>query len=151
MINYLNTNVATLTANSATIQINESIDFSIVNDGYLCAVSNGQYLIPVISGTPPVNGNSTLTLAKPWNGVTLQNVELFVFPTFENMTKTVNSMNALNDITRGILSRFKAILESKTPNVDVQIGATSTIEVTPLGYLVEQAESLITQLNSLMG
>lgn len=151
MISFISTKSATITANSATIDVAEAIDFSIVTDSYLCAISDGQYLVPVVSGTAPTDGRSQLKLAQPWGGVTLQNTELFVFPTFENIAKTVESMNALNDISRGILSRFKALLESTDAEIDIKVGTTAKISAIPFGHLTNKLTDLINQTNSLAG
>ncbi len=152
MINYLNATSATLTSGSNKVQVVGNVDFSIVNDSYLCAVSNGQYVIPVASGTAPdANGDSTLTLAENWDGITLNNVKLFTYPTFQNIEKTVSGMNALSAVTRGILTRFNDLLTSNSETIDIRVGATEKITTTPYQYIVEKSKLLAQEIADELG
>jgi len=108
--------------------------------------------VPVISGTAPdENGSSYIVLAAPWSGVNVSNTQCFVFPTFQNIEKTVESMNALNSVSRGILTRLKELVASQSPTLDIKVGATATITTTPFGYLAKEMQSSIDELNSKLG
>jgi hypothetical protein len=149
MNNYLETNSATLTTGDDVIVISGHVDMSIITDDYLCAIKSGQYLIPVISGTSPNSaGNSSIKLATPWTGTNISNSDIFLFPTFANVANTMTAMTALNDVSRGILSRFNDLLTSSANSIDIRVGATATITTTPYQYLVDRLTSLINQLNT---
>jgi hypothetical protein len=138
-INYIKAVSATLPTGSATVTVTgEYVDFSKSND-YLLALDNGSYVLPVLSGTAPdANGDSTLTLVDTWGGATLTDKSLMIFPTFAKIYESVTAMTALNDVTRGILTKLKDTLTATTPTIDVAIGQTSSVQVVPLGYLAEQ-------------
>ena len=151
-ITYIKAVAATLPNNSDTITVTgEYVDFSKADD-YLVALDNGLYVLPVLSGTAPdVNGDSTLTLANSWQGATLNNKGLFIFPTFAKIYESVTAFTALNDVTRGILTKLKELLTDTNPTLDISVGQTSSIETVPYGYLAAQVTALISQLNSLVG
>jgi len=151
-ITYLKAVSATLPNASNTITVvGENVDFSKVND-YLVAIDNGLYVLPVLSGTAPdVNGDSTITLVDTWTGVTLTSKGLMVFPTFAKIYESVAAMTSLNDITRAVLLKLNNLLTDTTATLPITVGQTTTITTTPYGYLSNQVQALITQLNSLVG
>jgi hypothetical protein len=60
-------------------------------------------------------------------------------------------MSALNDVTRGILTKLKDLLTSTDDTIDIAVGQTTSISTVPYGYLAVQVEALLTKLNSLVG
>jgi len=151
-ITYIKAVSATLVNNTNIVTVTgEFVDFSKAAD-YLVALDNGLYVLPVLSGTAPDgSGNSTLVLAETWTGATLSNKSLLIFPTFAKIYESVAAMTALNDVTRGILTKLKSVLTDTSPTLDIIVGQTSSIKTVPYGYLANQVTGLIGQLNSLVG
>jgi Concanavalin A-like lectin/glucanases superfamily len=143
-ITYLSAISATLTNGSKSITVTgEHVDFSKADD-YLAVVDNGLYVLRVESGTAPDgNGDSTLILVDAWSGATLTNKNLFVFPTFAKIYESVAAMSALNDVTRGILTKLKDLLTATTPTIDIAVGQTSSITTVPYQYLIDQLQAAI--------
>jgi hypothetical protein len=151
MINYMTATAATLQTNSSTITVTgESVDFSKIDENYLVLLDNGLYVMPVVSGTTfNGSGTSTLTLTEPWQGAPLTNKKLLVLPVFAKIYETVETMSALNDVTRGILMNLKDLLTSTSPTLELQVGTTATIDTIPYGYLANQVQAAIDSLNDL--
>jgi hypothetical protein len=141
-ITYITAVSATLENNSKIINVSgEHVDFSKAAD-YLVALDNGLYVLPILSGTPPDNsGNSTLTLVNTWSGATLSNKGLLIFPTFAKIYESVAAMSALNDVTRGILTKLKDLLTSTDDTIDIAVGQTTSISTVPYQYLINQLQS----------
>ncbi|KGJ88802.1 phage head spike fiber domain-containing protein [Colwellia psychrerythraea] len=143
-ITYLSAVAATLTNGNKSITVTgEHVDFSKADD-YLAVVDNGLYVLRVESGTAPdINGDSTLILVDAWSGATLSNKDLFVFPTFAKIYESVAAMSALNDVTRGILTKLKDLLTATTPTIDIAVGQTTSITTVPYQYLIDQLQTAI--------
>lgn len=151
-LNYIASTNASISTNNAIITVAGNVDFSGIDTGYLVAINDGLYLRPALSGTAPdSNGNSTITLADVWPSAPLNNVDVFVFPTFANISSTISAMTALNDVSRGILSRFNDLLTSAESSIDIRVGATATVTTTPYQYLVDKMTSIINDAQTLAG
>jgi hypothetical protein len=80
----------------------------------------------------------------------LSNKGLLIFPTFAKIYESVAAMSALNDVTRGILTKLKDLLTSTDETIDIAVGQTTSISTVPYQYLINQLQAAIANNQALI-
>jgi hypothetical protein len=80
----------------------------------------------------------------------LSNKGLLIFPTFAKIYESVAAMSALNDVTRGILTKLKDLLTSTDDTIDIAVGQITSISTVPYQYLINQLQAAIANNQALI-
>lgn len=137
---------------SRTVTLTGNIDASFVVPGtalLFTAADGTRYdLVEGIAGTKPnVSGNSTITLRENWADPTVTNGKLTAFNTIEGLR---DAIRRARDITREagqVTTAFSDLISSTEQTITLIIN-DEPVEVTPYGYLAQQAQTLINDLQN---
>lgn len=149
---FLKSPSVSITNGTKTLTLTGDVDASFVSSGtaVIITASDGtRYdIVEGVSGSSHnSSGISTITLRDNWSFPTVTAGTMTAFNTIEGLRDAIRRARDIASEAGQVTTIFGDIITSTAPTIDVILNG-DTIQVTPYGYLQQQSQLLITELQA---